>query len=325
MTDAPFRRLAALLGAGLVVSEMTACDALVQGRQTATAAPRTRHRHSCGSARRMRSALDGRGRAHRGRRGRRDHRHQHGMPGASTSPAASPDPALMRDLDHALRLIEATIAAVGVPVTLKMRLGWDERSINAPELARRAEEAGVSLITVHGRTRCQFYNGHADWRAVRAIKDAVSIPARRQWRHSLVPGCCCGARCVRRRCGDGRAWRAGPAMVPRPDRALSRNQGARARSAAGRHSGLSCPNSMTRYSPTTAPGLGSRHARKHLGWGLDVAVAGAGASAAVLKPLRARVLTADQPREVQGLLAEAFATLAREGRRMSVAKPCSGP
>src|ERR1700744_3857502 len=84
--------------------------------------------------------------------------------------------ALMRDLDHAVRLIDATVAAAAVPVTLKMRLGWDWRSLNAATLARRAEAAGVRLITVHGRTRCQFYKGHADWRAVRAIKQSVAIP-----------------------------------------------------------------------------------------------------------------------------------------------------
>src|SRR3990170_7959885 len=84
--------------------------------------------------------------------------------------------ALMRDLDHALTLIEATIAAVSVPVTLKMRLGWDHQSINAPELARRAEEAGGRLITVHGRTRCQFYKGDADWAAIGAVKQVVKIP-----------------------------------------------------------------------------------------------------------------------------------------------------
>ena len=84
--------------------------------------------------------------------------------------------ALMRDLDHAASLIRAVVGAVKVPVSVKMRLGWDKSSLNAPELARRAELEGAGMIVVHGRTRSQFYRGEADWAAIRPIVEAVKLP-----------------------------------------------------------------------------------------------------------------------------------------------------
>ena len=161
--------------------------------------------------------------------------------------------ALMRDLDHAQRLIEATIAAVRVPVILKMRLGWDERSINAPELARRAEGAGVRMITVHGRTRCQFYNGRSDWARSARGQGRGLHPGRRQRRYPHLRGCGRGACRVRRRCSDGRTWRAGPAVVSRPARALSRHQSTRGRSTARHAMASSRPSFTMRPWSTTGP------------------------------------------------------------------------
>jgi nifR3 family TIM-barrel protein len=176
VSDLPFRRVAARAGAGLVVSEMVAGRELARARRDVV-------RRAEGDPSIFPFVIQLAGREA-----------EWMAAGARLAEAAGADiidinmgcpsrqvtgqlsgSALMRDLDHALTLIEATIAATSKPVTLKMRLGWDRDCLNAPELARRAEAAGVRLVTVHGRTRNQFYDGAADWRAVASVKQAVSI------------------------------------------------------------------------------------------------------------------------------------------------------
>ncbi|MBA4797950.1 MAG: tRNA dihydrouridine synthase DusB [Rhizobiales bacterium] len=169
--------------------------------------------------------------------------------------------ALMREPDHALSLIEATVKAVKIPVTVKMRLGWDETSINAPEIAARAEAAGVQLITVHGRTRMQFYEGRADWDAIAAVRAAIRIPliangdvetvedANEILRRSGADAVMVGRSC------QGRPWHAGflaghsgPKADAIPDLVVDHYQ-----------------MMLQHYGAD----VGIRHARKHLGWYLD--------------------------------------------------------
>ena len=311
VTDAPFRRLAAALGAGLVVSEMTASDDLVRGKpmsqlrcEAAGVGPHVVQLAGC-EARWM-------------------------AEGARIAEAAGADvidinmgcparhvtggqsgSALMRDLDHAVRLIDATVGAVNVPVTLKMRLGWDDRSLNAPELARRAEASGVQLVSVHGRTRCQFYKGEADWRAVRSVREAIRIP--------LVVN------------GDITSFdKAVAAIEASGADAVMVGRGAQGQPWLPGQIGRRLETGVAEAAPTLLEQLrhvrtlydeichhyglriGLRHARKHLGWALEVAAAYSCAPAAVLKNWRGKILTSEDPRAVHRSLDEAFDDFAWE-------------
>ncbi|GEO16862.1 tRNA dihydrouridine synthase DusB [Microvirga aerophila] len=176
VTDVVFRRIVKRLGAGLVVSEMVASDELVKGSEEAQLRaegagiePHVVQLAGC-DPRWMGEAV----RVAEGA-GARIIDINMGCP-AKRVIGGYAGSALMRDLDHACRLIDATVKAANVPVTVKMRLGWDHATINAPELARRAEALGVKAVTVHGRTRQQFYKGQADWSAIAAVVEAVRIP-----------------------------------------------------------------------------------------------------------------------------------------------------
>ena len=176
ITDLPFRALARRFGAGLVVSEMVASKAFAVGKEEMRlrAEGQGMDVHAVQLAGNRPDWMAEAARLSEGA-GASLIDINMGCPAKKVISGYSGS-ALMRDLDQALRLIDAVVAAVSVPVTVKMRLGWDDASLNAGELAKRAEQSGVALVTIHGRTRNQFYKGRANWRAIRSIADGLSIP-----------------------------------------------------------------------------------------------------------------------------------------------------
>ena len=206
--------------------------------------------------------------------------------------------ALMREPDHALRLIEAVVAAVAVPVTVKMRLGWDEDSINAPSIAARAEAAGVQMVTVHGRTRCQFYTGKADWSAIARVKESISIPLVangdvRSEHDAVAILAESGADAVMIGRGHyGAPWLAGE-IAGEPDRLAPPSSAAAFADYVVAH----YEDMLVHYGAHT----GVRHARKHLGWYLDRH------APETPDDLRSAIMTGTEPASVRASLRAAFA------------------
>ena len=295
ITDAPMRRLAERFGAGLVVSEMIASNALANGQELmvrkltkAGSLPHVVQLAGC-EAEWMRR-------------------------GAEIAYAAGADiidinmgcpakrvtngyagSALMRVPDEALKLIDAVVAATPLPVTVKMRLGWDDTSMNAPELARRAVDAGVQMITVHGRTRQQFYKGEARWEPVRAVVEAVTVPvvvngditslerAREAMRLSGAAAVMIG------RGAQGQPWKVGQigaGLTGRPANDAPSGE-ALVAVVAEHYDGV-----LSEYGTQ----VGVRAARKHLDWYLEAA------GIVLEKSVRSVLLGSEDPAEVHRLI-----------------------